>query len=236
MAIQIQKDNGETKVYEQVHERLSKFRKDCPASQGWAIITEVLEQDNTRVAVVAKIISPDGKVVATGHAEEYRNANEVNRSSAMENGETSAVGRALFMAGYGNGEICSAEELAAALRTQSQLRGQKVNPASSNSGQPSGNQQQSTPKAKPKPKPQPKSAPPRQQLPPAGTGKKVDPKVISLLSNMGIDTKALVAFDLNFDFDGEVVKIFGNQTKDAKHLWANKKFRWNGKEWWRKAA
>ena len=237
MTIQLQKENGQTKIYEQVHERLARFRQDCPASQGWGVTTEVLEQDNSRVAVTARIISPEGIVVATGHAEEYRNASEVNRSSALENGETSAVGRALFMAGYGNGEICSAEELALALRTQSQLKNQKVSVGSSTTA-PSDNKptnkQQASPTSqptKPAPRCQPKTAPGVNQA-----KGKADPKVISLLANMGIDTQELSKFDLSFAFDGKIVKIFGNQTKEAKHLWANKKFRWNGQEWYRQAA
>lgn len=237
MAIEIQKENGEKKVYEQVHERLKKFRQDCPVSQGWAIITEVLTSDNQRVSVIAKILNPEGKVVATGHAEELRNDSEVNRSSATENGETSAVGRALFMAGYGNGEICSAEELAAALRSQSQMRGKRVNPVGSETPAETRSQtpeqRQASPKAKPAAKPQPKQSPVQRG---GGCFEGVNPKVVNLLANMGIDTEAMAAFDLNVEFDGDVVKIYGNQTKEAKYLWARKSFRWNGKEWWRKAA
>lgn len=250
MAVQIQKENGETKIYEQVHERLTKFRKDCPADQGWAIITEVLSSDSQRVSLVAKILSPDGKVVATGHAEELRNSSNVNRSSAVENGETSAVGRALFMAGYGNGEICSAEELAAALRAQSQLKGRQVAPVDSGAQPSQGNpsrctnqsQRQAKPTLAPKPTPKPQAKPQPKQAPSNGPNRRggcfdgVNPNIVKLLANMGVDTKAMAGFDLKIEFDGKLVKISGNQTKEAKHLWAKKSFRWNGKEWWRQAA
>lgn len=126
MAIQLQKNNGEAKMYEQVHERLKRFRKDCPANTGWAIRTKLTHADQTRVVVKAMILDPTKVVVATGHAEEVRTSSTINQTSAVENCETSAVGRALFMAGYGNGEICSAEELAAAINAQ---KGMNARPA-----------------------------------------------------------------------------------------------------------
>lgn len=48
----------------------------------------------------------------TGHAAERDNTGFVNKTSALENGETSAVGRALAFAGYGGGyAIASKEEV-----------------------------------------------------------------------------------------------------------------------------
>ena len=52
-----------------------------------------------------------GKVIATGHAEEKRTASRINQTSALENAETSAVGRMLAMVGITNDQIASAEEV-----------------------------------------------------------------------------------------------------------------------------
>jgi hypothetical protein len=69
----------------------------------------------------ATILDPEGRVVATGTAEEQRGSNFINKTSAVENAETSAIGRALFSAGFGGGEFCSADELAVALKRQEEL-------------------------------------------------------------------------------------------------------------------
>jgi hypothetical protein len=70
------------------------------------------------VVVKAIIKNPDGKVVATGHAEEKRNASFINRTSALENAETSAIGRALASAGFIGSEFASADEVAIAIQAQ----------------------------------------------------------------------------------------------------------------------
>jgi hypothetical protein len=67
------------------------------------------------------IIDDQGKVVGTGLAEEYRDESMINKTSAVENCETSAIGRALMAAGFGSGEYCSAEELLAALSRQKEI-------------------------------------------------------------------------------------------------------------------
>ena len=56
--------------------------------------------------------------VFTGHAHERFDANYINKTSAVENCETSAVGRALAAAGYIGSEYCSADELVNALANQ----------------------------------------------------------------------------------------------------------------------
>ena len=60
----------------------------------------------------------DGKHIATGLAEESRTASRINQTSALENAETSAVGRALAMLGLTNDSIASAEEVSEALIKQ----------------------------------------------------------------------------------------------------------------------
>jgi hypothetical protein len=55
-----------------------------------------------------------------GTAEEKRNASTINKTSALEVCETSALGRALAFAGYGGNEIASADEVAQAIHAQEQ--------------------------------------------------------------------------------------------------------------------
>lgn len=98
------------KEYVTVAERVDLFRKVCPT---WSIITRVDEQTDERVTVHAAIVSEDGRTLATGHAEEYRAASSINRTSALENCETSAVGRALAFLGYTGDarSLASADEM-----------------------------------------------------------------------------------------------------------------------------
>jgi len=126
MAVEITRFNkqtgkNETKVYETVAERVRKFREACPISEGWALVTDVSCPTEDIVLAVAKIISPSGQIVATGTAEEKRNSSLINKTSAVENAETSAIGRALMAAGFGGGEFCSAEELLQALKQQQEI-------------------------------------------------------------------------------------------------------------------
>jgi hypothetical protein len=58
----------------------------------------------------------DGAVLGTGHAEEIRGQGQVNATSALENAETSAIGRALAALGCSGGEFASANELDAVER------------------------------------------------------------------------------------------------------------------------
>jgi hypothetical protein len=109
------------KAYETVSERLQKFRKEHPAESGWSITTEIIEINDEKVLIQAKIIDDKGRIVGTGLAEEYRDESMINKTSAVENCETSAIGRALMAAGFGSGEYCSAEELLAALTRQREI-------------------------------------------------------------------------------------------------------------------
>ena len=119
--------NFRGKTYQLVGYRVSKFRAEYSISDGWAILTDILEMSDDRVLIQAKIVDPDGRIVATGHAEETRTSRGVNSTSALENGETSAVGRALANAGMGGTEFATADELANALHQQNH-RKPKPNP------------------------------------------------------------------------------------------------------------
>ncbi|BBO88044.1 hypothetical protein DSCOOX_12240 [Desulfosarcina ovata subsp. ovata] len=115
MAVVIKDKQGNGKHYETVAERVRKFRDKFPVDSGWQIVPEISFPKEDTVLCNAAIINPEGVVVAKGTAEEVRSAGFVNRTSAVENCETSAIGRALFSAGFGGGEFCSADELYAAL-------------------------------------------------------------------------------------------------------------------------
>jgi len=80
-----------------------------------ATISSTLEyQDEKKVIVKAQVFI-DNKLVSTGLAEELRAASRINQTSALENAETSAVGRALAMLGLTNDKIASAEEVSGAI-------------------------------------------------------------------------------------------------------------------------
>ena len=95
------------KEYRTVGKRIADFRAIKPDHE---ISTEVLSTTDL-VLVKATIKDPDGKVIATGHAEELRGSTNINKTSALENAETSAVGRCLAFTGMGGTEIASADEV-----------------------------------------------------------------------------------------------------------------------------
>ena len=97
--------------YETVEERLVKFWKDHPDGQ---IHTKVLEHTQARFIVEASIYrtEADARPWTTGLAEETVQGRGVNATSALENCETSAIGRALANAGYATkGKRASREEM-----------------------------------------------------------------------------------------------------------------------------
>jgi hypothetical protein len=108
--------------YETVEERLIKFWKDHPDGQ---IHTKLLEHSSGRFIVEASIYrtEADQRPWTTGLAEETVQGRGVNATSALENCETSAIGRALANAGYATkGKRASREEMnkvAAVKKTES---------------------------------------------------------------------------------------------------------------------
>ena len=97
--------------YEPVEVRLEKFIKDYPA---FRIATELEVVEATRYIVKAYLFknTEDSVAWATGYAEETVTNRGVNQTSALENCETSAIGRALANAGYApKGKRPSREEM-----------------------------------------------------------------------------------------------------------------------------
>lgn len=103
------------KLYEKVAERLERFRKDCPVSEGWGLTLTVTFPDKSRVLAEAVITDPENRKVASGHSEKMRGASEFT-DATVEWTSTSAIGRALGAAGYGTGEIATADEILMALK------------------------------------------------------------------------------------------------------------------------
>ena len=105
------------KNYTVVSSRIQAFRKLIPDG---SISTEVVSITDDIVIMRAVISDETGRVLATGTAFESKNSSFINKTSYVENCETSAVGRALGMLGIGSDEsLCSADELANAIRNQS---------------------------------------------------------------------------------------------------------------------
>jgi len=107
------------KSYTQVSTRINIFRKYFPTA---SIETLITYNDDVRVIIQTKI-SLNDKVIATGYAEEVRgDGNYINQTSAVENCETSSIGRALSNLGLGGSEYASANELENALAQQEQIK------------------------------------------------------------------------------------------------------------------
>jgi len=109
------------KSYETVALRVTKFREAHP---DWTIKTKIIDP-GLHVTVKASIFDADGKLIATGHASEERGDRGVNLTSALENAETSAVGRALAFYRYPGTFLRSADEMSEALIQQGVKRVQK---------------------------------------------------------------------------------------------------------------
>ena len=113
-------DNGIVKIhgkdYQTVALRVQTFREQYP---DYGLRTRVLESGETYVVMVAEIWKGDF-LLATGHAEEKRGSTQINKTSALENCETSAIGRALAAMGMGGTEFASANEVQNAIHQQNE--------------------------------------------------------------------------------------------------------------------
>lgn len=110
------------KSYVMVNERIKAFRYVFPLG---TISTEILEDDGERVTVKAYVY--DGNtLLATGHAFEVKAASYINKTSYIENCETSAVGRALGFLGFGcDDSLASAEEVKNAIEAQDTIKAEE---------------------------------------------------------------------------------------------------------------
>ena len=104
------------KSYIEVNQRIKAYRMVYPNG---TIRTKLAKLENGICVFMAEVTNNDGEVIATGTAYEKENSTFINKTSYIENCETSAVGRALGMAGFGiDTSVASAEEVANAIENQ----------------------------------------------------------------------------------------------------------------------
>lgn len=108
--------NIKGKEYAEVNQRIKAFRMLYPEG---AIHTDLLSNDGGICVMRAVVSGENGQVLGTGHAYEKESASYINKTSYIENCETSAVGRALGMAGFGiDTSVASYEEVKTAIEQQ----------------------------------------------------------------------------------------------------------------------
>ena len=116
---QIATTNIKGKEYAEVNQRIKAFRMVYPDG---TIHTEMLSNEDGICVFKASVYAdtdPTQMPLGTGHAYEKESSSFINKTSYIENCETSAVGRALGMCGFGiDTSVCSAEELENALYNQ----------------------------------------------------------------------------------------------------------------------
>jgi len=110
-----------TKDYAEVHQRVKAFRMVYPNG----FIRTTMDSHENGVCIIRAEVgfySDAGPVLlANGYAYEREGSSQVNKTSYIENCETSAVGRALGLAGFGiDTSIASADEMRNALHQQQQ--------------------------------------------------------------------------------------------------------------------
>lgn len=104
------------KDYAEVNQRIKAFRMVHPEG---TISTDLISNENGMCIFKATISDKHGVVLGTGTAYEKENSSFINKTSYIENCETSAVGRALGMCGFGiDTSVASYEEVANAIEQQ----------------------------------------------------------------------------------------------------------------------
>ena len=116
--------NIKGKEYAAVNGRINAFRRLYP--QGF-ITTEIVSLQDGMVVVKATCGYYDDNgqpiILASDHAYEKEGSSQINRTSFIENGCTSAIGRALGAAGLGiSTAVASAEEMMNAIKQQDELK------------------------------------------------------------------------------------------------------------------
>lgn len=108
------------KDYAEVNQRVKAYRMCHPNG---AIFTEIVSLENGIVTIKATVHNDEGTPLATGYAQEKESSSYINKTSYIENCETSAVGRALGFCGFGiDTSIASADEVANAINNQSESK------------------------------------------------------------------------------------------------------------------
>ena len=251
MAVLIQDENGGSKPYEKVVERLDKFRKAMKTTDGYGLLVEVfypepvkalevifnagikdLPQvkafmelaDATRVRARAQIVHPDGRVLASGEAEKDRHDNNIIDATA-EWVQTKAIGRCLAAANYGTGEISTADEIMQELLAKNKLNAQSVG------------------SVKPEIAGKSKSAKstPRKKTgePSKSNGLKPDAWVPEMLASLGIDMEQVCKDGIEIAYDDKKKELIIGGEKEAvlslkSYLGAKKKWSFSSGKWRKK--
>lgn len=110
--------NIKGKEYITVNERLKHFRTE-PTFKGWQICEQLVHIDEKEGIFKVTICDTKGVEMASAHSQEYRDSSYINKTSFVENGFTSALGRALGYLGIGiDTSIASANEVQNAVKNQ----------------------------------------------------------------------------------------------------------------------
>tara|TARA_Y100000385_G_C13070709_1_gene628912 strand:+ start:1010 stop:1513 length:504 start_codon:yes stop_codon:yes gene_type:complete len=111
--------NIKGREYITVNERLKYFRSE-PTFDGWQIKESLIHIDDKEGVFKVAICDDKGVEIASAHSQEYRDSSYINKTSFVENGFTSALGRALGYLGIGiDTSIASANEVQNAVKNQS---------------------------------------------------------------------------------------------------------------------
>ena len=109
-------DIGRGKRYVEVSERLKFFRANYP---DYSLLSDVVEITETTITIKATILDKKQNPIASGIAQEVKGSSFINKTSYVENCETSAWGRALANFGIGIDEaVASYNEVANAIEQQ----------------------------------------------------------------------------------------------------------------------
>lgn len=112
----IQTTDIKGKDYAEVNQRIKAFRMVHPEG---AIVPEIISLEGGVCVMKATVMDARGEVLGVGHAYEKEGSTFINKTSYIENCETSAVGRALGMCGFGiDTSVASYEEVANAIENQ----------------------------------------------------------------------------------------------------------------------
>ena len=119
--------NIKGKEYITVNERLKHFRSSADF-KGWSI-TESIESLTEKEGIFKVVIkNSNGVEMVSAHAQEYRDSSYINKTSFVENGFTSALGRALGYLGIGiDTSMPSAQEMQNAIHNQENPKKEKDN-------------------------------------------------------------------------------------------------------------
>jgi len=110
--------NIKGKEYVEVNERIKYFRL-AEDYKGWCLKTDVVHFDDNQCVMKATILDDQGLIRATGFAQEDKSSSYINKTSYVENCETSAWGRALANLGIGiDTSIASSNEVSMAIAKQ----------------------------------------------------------------------------------------------------------------------